>query len=273
MQPKSKVDIDNNSLNIIMNTAKNIAIPRRERRKDPGYATKMPEVVGIKLTNRCNLRCAHCYEWNENGYHHFMDEAEQSKDLDFSLLSRVINETKEEQSRLYLWGGEPLCYAWFSEMADQLEKENREITICTNALLVEDKIDSILKLSDNLEILIPIEGFEKEHDAIRGKGNFNKVMSVVDFLGDLRRRGVFKGKISVHTVINDAMIGKLYDLVEFFEKKDIDFVMLCYPWYISDKTSKEMDSYFAKHFNWLDNHDPNKSWNAFKYRINSEYIP
>ena len=27
----------------------------------------LPDVVGVKLTNRCNLRCKHCYEWNEQG--------------------------------------------------------------------------------------------------------------------------------------------------------------------------------------------------------------
>lgn len=273
MQPKSKVKLDDESLKILKNTIKNIAVPRRERKKDPGYATKLPEVVGIKLTNRCNLRCTHCYEWNEEGYHHFMDEKEQNMDLDFEMLKKVIQETKEAQSRLYLWGGEPLCYSDFGKIAEILEKENREVTMCTNGLLVEKNMDSIIKLSSNLELLIPVEGFEKEHDAIRGKGNFKKVMETIDFLGDLRRKGIFKGRISVHTVINDAMIGKMYSLLEFFESKCIDFVMLCYPWYISDETSKKMDDYFSEHFSWLGNEEENKSWHSFKYKINPDNIP
>ncbi len=273
MQPKSKIEMDEKALGILKNTMRSIAIPKRERKKDPGYATEQPEWIGLKLTNKCNMRCKHCYEWNEDGFHHGMDKEEQNMELDFELLKKVIDETKEYKSRLYLWGGEPLCYSGFDKLADILEKDKREVTICTNGLLIEKKLDSILKLSDALELLIPIEGFEKEHDEIRGKGSFRKTMQTIEFLKDLKSKGSFNGKISVHTVINNQMIGKLYSFLEFLEEEGIDFVMLCYPWYISDETSKEMDSYFAKHFSWLDDGVKEKSWHSFKYKIDTQYIP
>ncbi len=275
MQPKSKVEYDKKSLKALKKTIKTISIPRREREKNPSYCTDLPEVIGIKLTNRCNLRCKHCYQWNDDGYHQYMDKNMQNTDIDFEIIKKIILETENVNSRLYLWGGEPLCYNQFEQLAELLEKENREVVLCTNGVFLEKFIDEIIKLPSNLELLIPIEGFEEQHDAIRGKGNFNKVMNAINMLGTLKSKGIFKGKISVHTVINDEMVDKLYDLLEFFETKPIDFVLLTYPWYISNETSKQMDDYFIEHFEWLntDNVNEEKSWHAFKYRLNPEKIP
>ena len=32
-------------------------------------ARPLPEEIAFKLTNRCDLRCAHCYQWGEQGHH------------------------------------------------------------------------------------------------------------------------------------------------------------------------------------------------------------
>ena len=32
-------------------------------------ARPLPEEIAFKLTNRCDLRCTHCYQWNDDGYH------------------------------------------------------------------------------------------------------------------------------------------------------------------------------------------------------------
>ncbi len=273
MQPKTKVYHDQKSLEILKKTIKNVSIPLRERRKNPRYATELPEVIGMKLTNKCNLRCKHCYQWNEDGYHRFMDKEEQNQDLDFEIVKKILNETKKTKSRLYLWGGEPLCYKNFDELCDLIATDLRETAICTNAVLLEDHLESIIKISENVELLIPIEGFEQEHDEIRGKGNFQKAMKAIDTLLELKEKKIFKGKISVHTVINDNIIDKLYDLAEFYETKKIDFVLFTYPWYISQETSCKMDNYFSEKFGWIDSKaSAEKSWHAFKYNINADNI-
>ena len=132
-----------------------------------------------------------------------------------------------------------------------MAEDPRETVICTNALLIDKHIDKIIKISENLDLLIAVEGFEKEHDIIRGKGTFKKTMDQIDHLLKLREEGVYKGRISIHTVINENLVDHMYDLLEFFEKKGIDLVILCFPWYISKETSSAMDRYFIEHFSWL----------------------
>lgn len=272
MQPKTKVHYDEKSLEVLKRTIKNISDPLRNRKNNPCYATELPEVVGIKLTNRCNLRCKHCYEWNEKGFHRNMDKLQQQTDLSLDIFEKILEETKKVKSRLYLWGGEPLVYKHFEELADLLLEDTREVAMCTNALLIPEKLDSIIKLSDNLELLVPVEGFEEDNDLIRGNGNFRKTMESLNILLDLKKKCVYKGKISIHTVINDSVIPKLYDLVEFFEQMGVDMLMLCYPWYISEETACNMDSYFNENFSWIEDNNKEKSWHSFTYKVSPENI-
>ena len=52
-----------------------------ERKKNSSYCEPVPSSVGIKLTNRCNLRCKHCFEWSETGYHHNMKRQDMFGDV------------------------------------------------------------------------------------------------------------------------------------------------------------------------------------------------
>ncbi|WP_322903353.1 radical SAM/SPASM domain-containing protein [Paenibacillus campi] len=272
MQPRSEVTIDREAFKLIKRTIRNAAVSYRNKMKDPTYKTELPQSLGIKLTNRCNLRCTHCFQWNEDGYHHQMDKAEQNMDLDPAIFKQLLDDTKAVKSRLYLWGGEPMFHRQFSEILGHIQNDRREMTICTNGLLINKHLDQILDLSENLELLIAVEGFEKEHDLIRGKGTFKKTMAEIDRLVELREQGLYKGRISVHAVINDNMIGRMTELLEFFESKKLDLVMLCFPWYISRETSVKMDHYFTEKFSWLRQLDERhiSSWHAFKYKINPD---
>jgi radical SAM protein with 4Fe4S-binding SPASM domain len=270
MQPSSTLTLNEQSGPLLLRTVKHAVEARRQRQAS---RLNLPETLGIKLTNRCNLRCAHCYQWNESGYHRDMGRSEQNLDLDIAVFERLLEETRPVKSRLYLWGGEPLVHREIERILQLLEADPRETIICTNAYFVGKHIDVLCRISESLELLIAIEGFQFEHDALRGPGSFQKVMGSLDEFLRLRAEGRFRGKLSIHTVINDRMIGRLYELVELFQSKGIDLVLLCFPWYISDGTSREMDAFVRDKFDWLiDVADGRHSWDAFKYHIAPESV-
>ncbi|NOU64055.1 radical SAM protein [Paenibacillus sp. LMG 31461] len=274
MQPTSKLKVDKELFDSLKRTVRNVVVARKGREMDSLYKTDMPESIGIKITNRCNLRCKHCYQWSETGYHHDMDDEQQNLDIDVQIIKNILDETRDAKSRLYLWGGEPMFHRKFSEILALVAADRRETLICTNGLLIDKHMDGLLALGKDLELLFAIEGFEREHDLIRGKGSFGKTMEQIQKLTELREQGVFKGGISVHCVIHDYMIGRLPELMAFFEESGIDFVLLCFPWFISDEASQEMDQYFNANFNWLtDISDRKCNWHGFKYQINPNNVP
>lgn len=220
---------------ILAKTAKNMSIVSKGMRENPEFSTELPYILGFKLTNRCNLRCKTCYEWNEQGYHHNMTDEMKNQELDIELFDKVMRETSSVKSNVYLWGGEPLFYHDFTKLSYIMERENRISAMCTNGILIEPHLDDILRFDHNLELLIAVDGFEEENDDIRGKGNFQKVTSNIKSLMELRRKGEFEGKVSIHCVLSGNMVGKMYEFLEYMEELGVDSVIVCYPWYISEK--------------------------------------
>src|SRR5258708_4144089 len=133
MQPKSNLVLNDQSFERLKHTLKtNVEVEHLRRDSQ----LNLPKVLGIKLTNRCNLRCEHCYLWNESGYHQDMDHIEQALDLDVRLVEKLLVETQPVKARLYLWGGEPLFHRQIGEIFELLEKYPRETAICTNAYFI-----------------------------------------------------------------------------------------------------------------------------------------
>jgi len=270
MQPGSKLDLNEQSGALLLRTVRNVVEAQRQR---DASQLDLPTVLGIKMTNRCNLRCAHCYQWNETGYHHDMTVAEQRLDLDIHVFERLLEETRPVKSRLYLWGGEPLAHREIVRVLELLEQDPRETTICTNAYFIRKHLPTLCRISPHLELLIALEGFQPEHDLLRGKGSFDEVMGQLDTLRKCRDDGSYQGKISVHTMISDSMVGRLFELMEFYEAKGLDLVMLTFPWYISTETSQEMTAFVHEKFDWfVDPPSGRHTWDAFKYRLAPENV-
>lgn len=274
VQPKTDVKFDKGSFERLKKTIKNMSASRRELEKNSTFATKIPQEVGIQLTSRCNLRCKHCFEWNEEGFNWFICEKQRNNDIDFTIIEKIFRETHEQKSNIFLWGGEPMIYNQWHKLTDLLEKDPRWTVLCTNGMKIEDEIDSLVKISSNLAILTSIEGFEEENDYIRGKGTYKKVMQGIKLITDLQQKNIFKGKQSINCTVNDHMIGKLYDFVEYCEELGIDTLYLCFPWYIPEQVSVKMDDYYRTHFNWIkdDIIATKYSWHSFKYKLNPDLL-
>lgn len=273
MKIKTDYKMTRDEFDILKKTIKNSERTIRGRKKDIGYALDKPGYVGLKLTNKCNLRCKHCYQWNEQGYHNNLSSEEQNDELSISLIEDILRDTEDVKSRLYIWGGEPLIYTKFSQLLNMLKTYKREVVICTNAILLDKYKAEICEVSRNMELLIGIEGFAREHNSIRGYGSFERAIANVKEFVKLKREGIYQGKISVHTVMNNDMIGKLYDFLTYMEEIGIDMVMLCFPWYISKECQIKMDEYYQNNFEENRSRSPVvRSWYSFDFKIEKEKI-
>jgi sulfatase maturation enzyme AslB (radical SAM superfamily) len=277
MQPKTNVRFDKQTFDRLKNTIKIISITNKNRLKDYTHTLKIPKEIGFQLTNRCNLRCKHCFQWNEDGLFHKMDKHLLKNEMDIKIIKKVFSQTKSSKSNIYLWGGEPLCYSKWDELCDILANDSRWTVLCTNGILIDQKIDSIIKISKSLAITISLDGFKFENDKIRGDGTFDKVLKNIHLLIDLKNQGIFKGEITINCVISEDMIGKLYDFMEFFEAKKINTVYFCFPWFISEKTANQMDIYYKRNFENLFlsnmNNSVSKSWHSYSYNLSKSVLP
>ncbi|RSM86958.1 radical SAM protein [Kibdelosporangium aridum] len=255
-----------------------VAIRSRARKSllaDPGYAAPLPQEVSMQLTYKCNLRCTHCYQWNEQGFFRDFSIERQRTELNIEVVEQVLRTTAPVRSKTFLWGGEPLMHSKFNEVADLLEKYPRTVNMCTNGLLFKRKLDDLLKIGANLNLLISLDGLGEDHEALRGKGTFKRTMENIQLMLDLKREGRFDGEISLSCMVSHVTVYKMYEFMEWAEELGVNTVYFQFPWFISPQVAQAMDKVYEESFAWLnpDTKTKKPTWHSYTYQLPEEQLP
>ena len=150
-----------------------------------------PDAMLISPTMRCNLNCYGCY----SGVY-------SQEDLPYEVLDRLMEECKEMGIHLVMMtGGEPFLR---KDLFDLFEKhEDMMFQIYTNATLIDEKmIDRFVALG-NVAPAISLEGLREETDERRGKGQFDRIVKVMD---ELRKAGIFFAVSTTQTSRNHDVL-------------------------------------------------------------------
>ncbi len=275
MQPETRATFSRKEFNWMKKTIQLMAEGGRGRARNARYAAPVPAELGVQLTHRCNLRCSHCFQWRPGGFFHDYPGSKRAADLDPPVFEKLLSETRGARSRLYLWGGEPLLHGQWEAIAGMLKKDPRESVLCTNGLLLDRRMDSILPISRTLTLLISLDGFRDEHDAIRGPGTWDHLMKILARVKALRDGGRFEGGLSLICVIHDVLVQRLFDFARFCEGLGVDALYLNFPWYISPAAAARMDDDFQERFSWLTVLDKGgrASWRAYSHRVDPSLFP
>ncbi len=146
----------------------------------------------LMLTDRCNLRCAHCYLGDAG-----------ATDLPLEEARRALQEFAEMQGlRVLLSGGEPLLYPQWPELNASLPEYEIRAVLLTNGTLLSPERVRELRVQ---EVQVSLDGLEEGHERLRGPGSFRRA---VEGLKRVRDRGL---AVSVATMVHP---GNLHELEE-----------------------------------------------------------
>lgn len=134
------------------------------------------------ITERCNLRCAHCYQ-----------EGSNSAELPLSELNGILAQFRtlldEVQARwglpvrghINVTGGEPFIRPDFPDLLKAIAAEKPRITfgILTNGTFIDGKMAKALSKLGPTAVQVSIEGTEATHDRIRGAGSLRRTVAAV----------------------------------------------------------------------------------------------
>ena len=156
----------------------------------------------LQITNRCNLRCRHCY----------IDVKERSE-LSVSEIRAVLTQFQEMQGlRVLITGGEPLLHKGFFELNEMLPDFFLRKVLFTNGVL---KDSGILKKLNVEELQVSIDGLEDAHDSLRGHGTFRAAMKTV-------RNALDTGiEVSVSTMVHAENLGDFERMDTLFREAGI----------------------------------------------------
>lgn len=162
-------------------------VPKRDKYLK-NQDTKVPFLILLSPSMRCNLRCKGCYAGKYS----------KEDDIPFEEVDRIIKEARDLGVYFFIiLGGEPFINDY---MMDIYEKYNDCMFMpYTNGTLFNEKVADRIQKLGNVAPMFSLEGFETETDARRGSGTFKKVMNGMDLL---RERGVVFGVSSAVSTNN-----------------------------------------------------------------------
>jgi MoaA/NifB/PqqE/SkfB family radical SAM enzyme len=122
-----------------------------------------PVVASIKVTQRCNLRCSHCTWVNK-----------VTNDLPLARWKQIIDTIYDRGCFvIFIEGGEPTLRDDLPEIVKYIKAKGMGCVMFSNGTrgLPDTDVDAVW---------ISIDGTEESHDAVRGKGNYKKVMRTLE---------------------------------------------------------------------------------------------
>jgi sulfatase maturation enzyme AslB (radical SAM superfamily) len=148
----------------------------------------------VNITNKCTLRCKHCFVFREG------NPNDPKAEMDTSTMVRKLSELQRRHGiQTMLWmGGEPLLRP---DVLTEGAKVFSNNTITTNGTL------DLIQLP-RCTYVISVDGPPDYNDSIRGKGSFDKVMRTLS-----RVPQYFEPKVMCQCVVTKENEGLLEDLV------------------------------------------------------------
>ncbi|MCE5330481.1 radical SAM protein [bacterium] len=161
---------------------------------------KKPLLAGIKLTNRCNLKCLHCPFWKN----------EKKQSLSWDEVKRTLKKLYEDGVKIAIFeGGEPLL--WKDNKANKNINDVINLSktyffstaITTNGTLDLSAIDSDI-------IFISLDGLKETQNKIRGNV-FDLIMK------NIKNNGT--KKIIINITISKINFKDVTALIKFLQDK------------------------------------------------------
>jgi hopanoid biosynthesis associated radical SAM protein HpnH len=135
------------------------------RRRD-----KFPLIVELEPLFQCNLACAGCGKIQH-------PEATLKKRMPVEQAIGAIEECGAPM--VSIAGGEPLIHPEIDEIVRQLVARKKFVYLCTNALLLEKKLD-LFKPSPYFSWAVHMDGLRERHDeSVSRDGVFDKAVSAI----------------------------------------------------------------------------------------------
>ncbi len=186
-------------------------VPLRQKVRVGAYILKQrltrrqryPLVLMLEPLFRCNLACAGCGK---------IDYPREILDRRLSVQDCIDAVEECGAPIVSIPGGEPLLHKEISDIVRAIVQRKRFVYLCTNALLLEKKLD-LFRPSPYLTFSVHLDGLEEEHEAaVSQEGVFDRAVAAIRLA---RKRGF---RVNVNTTLFD---GVAPDRVAAF----FDFVM------------------------------------------------
>ncbi|MFX0081910.1 MAG: radical SAM protein [Candidatus Hodarchaeota archaeon] len=156
-----------------------------------------PPVVFWSVTQRCNLKCTHCYVDQD------LDE------ISYNKACNIIDQLAEAKNFILIFfGGEALLRDDIFKLMRYASGKNVNVALASNGTLIDEKKAKQLKEIGVGYVQVSIDGLKDVHEQIRGIGTFEKAISAIKHC---LNEGLYT---CIGTTITKQNVHQIYELVD-----------------------------------------------------------
>ncbi len=173
---------------------------------------RYPFVLMLEPLYTCNLACIGCATERHTG---------RLKDrLPVDVCLKAVDDSGAPA--VSICGGEPTVYPELPELVEGIIARNRHIYLCTNALLMEEKVFGKVPPHRRLSINVHLDGMRETHDFVCAReGVFDTAMEMIR---ESKRRGYHV--ITNTTVFKETKIEEVEELCALLSSIPVDGMLI-----------------------------------------------
>ncbi len=129
------------------------------------------------LTERCNLRCRHCYQWGAVSEMSCQEICGAIDNVRSALKSWVTEYDMQMSPSFHFTGGEPFLRQDLFEILGYVRDCGFSVSLMSNGTLIDGDMARRIKEAGVSDVQISLDGLEATHESLRGKGSFNRTLA------------------------------------------------------------------------------------------------
>jgi hopanoid biosynthesis associated radical SAM protein HpnH len=186
---------------------------------------RYPSVLMLEPLYTCNLACVGCATERHTG---------KLKDrLSVEQCLRAADDSGAPV--ISLCGGEPTLYPELPELVAGLFARGRHLYLCTNGLLLDEKVFGVIGPSPHLTLNVHLDGLRETHDTVCAReGVFDKA---IEMIREGKRRGYHV--MANTTVFKQTDVAEIESLCALLTSMNIDGILLS-PGYHYESVSRDI---------------------------------
>lgn len=169
--------------------------------------------ISLPITNSCPFKCIYCGEGGENTISNV-----RLTDLN-SIIDLCTKAKRLGVKKVRLTGGEPFTHPQIGDILRYLSEEGFYTLVNTNGLLVEDKVETLMRTSKNIHIAVSLDTLRADrfkYISQTTEENLDKVLRGIDILGKL---GYL---MRINMVVGKFNQDEIEDMISFCHEKNCD---------------------------------------------------
>lgn len=186
-----------------------IGLDIEEGGEEMSISTACDFFIQWHLTERCNLRCRHCYQTGEKSDEMSLPEMKEFIGEVSDMLDAWADAYGIDFARSFsITGGEPFLHQDLFEILEETRRRGFDVSLLTNGILIDEERARLLAWLGVSGVQVSVEGPENIHDAIRGKGSYAASLRGVGCLLD---EGI---RVTLNVTLSDVNAGYLSEMVD-----------------------------------------------------------